>query len=271
MIEKERPQVISHLTQKLMNNPASRAFVPLADEYLRQNQLDDAIAVLTEGIGRHPTYVAARMMLGNACQRAGRITEAKRAFEEVVRIHPENALAYKKLAVLYRDAGQMGETVEMCNKALMIDPHDRQAKSILAFAHEEISSVEDRESGSLPDISFAIPSSSMPVPDWPELKHQEMEPSQESYPSQGTLPPQESHPSIQSDTAPVEESDIVLTDPLPQEDILVEEKAETMTEISFASPSLVFAGNIGYNRSALHRQRLKEWLVSIQNKGAIRR
>lgn len=168
------PQGISHLTQKLADMPTSRAFVPLANEYLRQNCLEEAILVLTAGIQRHPTYVAARMMLGNAYQRAGQVAEAKREFEAVVRIHSENVLAYKKLAILYREAGNLGEAVKMCNKVLLIDPHNNKVKGLLASVQEEISVVEDQGGDCLSDISFAA----LPqiVSDWPQL------------PSQGTLP-----------------------------------------------------------------------------------
>lgn len=184
MTGKERPQGISNLTQRLASNPASRAFVPLADEYLRQNLLEDAILVLTRGTQHHPTYVAAHMMLGNAYQRAGRITEARRAFEEVLRIHPENVLAYKKLAILYRDAGQLGETVEICNKVLRMDPYDKQAKGLLAAAQEEISAVED--GGAVvtdwPGISLQTPQSDevLSLPSREEIEQEEVEISEEA-------------------------------------------------------------------------------------------
>ena len=251
MTEKERPPGISNLTQRLASNPASRAFVPLADEYLRQNLLEDAILVLTRGTQHHPTYVAAHMMLGNAYQRAGRITEARRAFEEVLRIHPENVLAYKKLAILYRDAGQLGETVEICNKVLRMDPYDKQAKGLLAAAQEEISAVED---------GGAV------VTDWPGISLQ-------------TPPPQSdevlSLPSLEE----IEQEEVEIIESVPDEVQVADDAFEqavvalapclTSEEVPKAVP-LAFVAETAYNPPSLYQIRLKEWLVSMEAKGVRR-
>jgi len=234
--KKTLPRNIPSLTEKLASNPASRAFVPLADAYIRQNLLEDAIMVLANGIEHHPTYVAARMMLGKTYQRVNRATDARREFGEVVRLHPENVLAYKKLALLYQDAGQLGEAIEICNKVLTIDPHDKQAKRILALAQEEISAVEDRGDTS------------------PVLPHiQELEQALPTFPS-------DEPPAVDTDeTVSIVGADNVLPLFLPSP--LLEEPEEE------EEPELAFAGKTGYNQPSLHQIRLNEWLVSIQEKG----
>lgn len=243
MIEKELPQKISRLTQKLANNPKSRAFVPLADEYLRQNLLEKAILVLTEGIQRHPTYIAARMMLGNTYKRAERVTEARREFEAVVSLQPENVLAYKKLAQIYRGTGQLSEAVDLCNKVLMIDAHDKQAKGLLAFLHEEISDIEDMDADSLPNVSSATPS---PYPEETETA--------------------EGYADATQVQVGIEPAPALITDDMLKGEWVGAENFLPLPE----APVLAFAGKSVYNRSSLYQIRLNEWLVSIREKGVRR-
>ena len=273
MTEKELPQGISRLTQKLADNPASRAFVPLADAYLKQNLLEDAILILTQGIQRHPTYVAARMMLGNAYQRAEQVAEAKREFEEVVRVHPENVLAYKKLALLYKEAGQLGEAVKMCQQVLAIDPYDIKAKGLLALVQEEISVVEDNEDDAvsffppLPSHGTILSDTILPLPDTiSEL------PVEDDSLDTGTPSPEKEieYEGVTQLEAPSFGSEAVrenFTAPagyLPEETLsLACVQGELLLPVEFVS-------KIEYNRSALHQKRLKEWLFSIQEKGVRR-
>lgn len=260
MTEKELPQAIPRLTQRLASNPASRAFVPLADEYLRQNLLEDAILVLTSGIEHHPTYVAARMMLGNAYQRAGRIVEARREFEAVVRVHPENVLAYKKIALIYREAGQLGETVEICNKILTIDPYDKKTKGILACAQEEISAIEDRAAA---------------IPDWPQLPP--LAPDTKSDAKRASSEPEETEMAVST----VDIGHFPDPDPDAVRDDLVEgggfvtfgtkcvpaEGKYVAVPVPEELAPLAFVPKTVYNSRSLYQIRLKEWLVSIQEKG----
>lgn len=247
MTEKELLQPISRLAQRLANDPASRAFVPLADEYLRQNLPEDAILVLTEGIKNHPTYVAARMMLGKTYQRVGRVAEARQEFEEVVRLHPDNVLAYKKLALLHKDAGQLGSAVETCNKILTIDPHDKRAKEILAYTQEEISAVEDRASqaSSFPILPPQVSQDLYEAEDILQLPEVEEMAVVESLPD---LPAREV------------EADVVALIPPAQTDPV------SVSIIEQVIP-LAFVPQTAYNPTSLYQIRLKEWLVSIEEKG----
>jgi tetratricopeptide (TPR) repeat protein len=258
--EKELPQAIPRLTQRLASNPASRAFVPLADEYLRQNLLEDAILVLNSGIEHHPTYVAARMMLGNAYQRAGRVVEARREFESVVRVHPENVLAYKKIALIYREAGQLGETVEICNKILTIDPYDKKAKGILASAQEEISAIEDRAA----------------MPDWPQLtllapSDERASSDAEDFPPLPALEKVEPEETEMIERFPdldeVQVADDILEGAIFEAEYVPVEGEYIAVPVSEELAPLAFVPKTVYNPPSLYQIRLKEWLVSIQEKG----
>lgn len=124
------PEIVK-LMDKITQNPTSRLFVPLAEEYLKCDLVDEAIIVLVEGIKNHPSYVAARVMLGKIYLQENRISEAQAEFEKVIAINSDNILAHKKLAVIYQGQGQLPRALETCKKVLMIDPSDKEAKGLM--------------------------------------------------------------------------------------------------------------------------------------------
>jgi tetratricopeptide (TPR) repeat protein len=148
--ESSVPPEIHRLSKKMTDEPASKVFVQLADEYLKYGLLKEALWILSEGIRNHPNYVAARMMRGKVYLQTRQTKEAKDDFEAVIREHPENILAHKKLALIYRELGRLGETVRICNLILKIDPKDRETDLLLASVQEEISAMDDIQSLSSP-------------------------------------------------------------------------------------------------------------------------
>ena len=306
MNEKECSSAILRLTEKLAANPTARLFVPLADEYLRLNQPHEAIVVLTEGLRHHPTYVAARMMLAKTYQREGKTAKSKKEFEEVIRLHPQNVLAYKKLASLCQQEGKLDEAIHVCSKGLAIDPYDKEMKQVLALVEEEISYKEERTLPSFSEVIAPVaphifaPDAPIPVPAFPPIDFGAMEEPLQSY----TIDEEVTNPSFEELIAPsfAETMEPVLeTPPLDfksaEPAIVVEEdqsEAESVAEISEltfpalelempkASPiaeiveerfedPLVFTEQTAYNPNALYLMRLREWLVSIQEKGVMAR
>lgn len=130
------PEIIK-LMDKIAKNPTSRLFVPLAEEYLKSDMSDEAILVLAEGIKNHPTYVAARVMLGKIYLQKKQIAEAKNEFERVIEISPENILASKKLAVIYQGEGEVQRALDICKRILMVDPSDKETKVLLSSLEKE--------------------------------------------------------------------------------------------------------------------------------------
>jgi len=130
------PEIIK-LMDKIAQNPNSRLFVPLAEEYLNNDLRDEAIHVLNDGIERHPTYVAARIMLGKIYLEENHVAEAKSEFERVIEINPENILAHKKLAVIYQKEGEPQRAVDAYRQILTVDPSDKESKILLSALEKE--------------------------------------------------------------------------------------------------------------------------------------
>ncbi|MBI3609521.1 MAG: tetratricopeptide repeat protein [Nitrospirae bacterium] len=146
MDERKRPEKplspeIVKLTDKLVKDPKSRFFVPLAEEYLKAGLPDEAVIVLTDGLKIHPNLHAARTILGKVYLEKGEMARAKTEFEQVVKADPENLLAHRKLAKLYKDAGQADKARISCQAVLSLNPKDAEMRSII----EELNRIESAE------------------------------------------------------------------------------------------------------------------------------
>lgn len=145
---------IMKLMDKITQNPTSRLFVPLAEEYLKCEMIDEAVIVLVEGIKNHPSYVAARVMLGKIYLQKSQISEAQAEFEQVIAINSDNILAHKKLAMIYQGQGQLQRALEACKKVLIIDPSDKEAKGLVGVLESSVaSSAPPEEASVLPNAS----------------------------------------------------------------------------------------------------------------------
>ena len=89
---------IEVLSKKLIKDPASRLFLPLAEKYRDAGMLEEAEIVLRDGLKHHPDYVGAHFSLGRVLHEKGDTDGAFGIFREVVRSAPDNLLAHKKLA-----------------------------------------------------------------------------------------------------------------------------------------------------------------------------
>jgi len=123
---------IERLKEKVNNDPNSKLFILLAEEYKNAGMLDEAINVLTEGIEKQPGYMSARVSLGKIYLERGMLDEARVEFEKVVHTIPENLYAHKKLAEIYRDLGERDRAVEEFKEVLKLNPFDEWALTNLA-------------------------------------------------------------------------------------------------------------------------------------------
>ena len=123
---------IERLKEKVNNDPNSKLFILLAEEYKNAGMFDEAINVLTEGIEKQPGYMSARVSLGKIYLERGMLDEARVEFEKVVHTIPENLYAHKKLAEIYRDLGERDRAVEEFKEVLKLNPIDEWALTNLA-------------------------------------------------------------------------------------------------------------------------------------------
>ena len=122
---------IEKLKEKVKKDPNSKLFVPLAEEYRKTGMLDEAISVLMTGITSQPGYASARVSLGKIYLEKKMAPAAKEEFEKVISAIPDNLLAHKKLAEIYRDSGEKERAIGEYRVVLKLNPLDDDAVSNL--------------------------------------------------------------------------------------------------------------------------------------------
>jgi tetratricopeptide (TPR) repeat protein len=126
--------------------PESRAFAPLADAYRAAGRLDEAVRLLETGVGRHPRYVSAFVLLG-FCQRDLHQDDAAEAtFARVLELDPDNLIALRYRAECARRRGVPERAVEYLRRALELDPFDREVQADLGLVTTALER-ETRERG----------------------------------------------------------------------------------------------------------------------------
>jgi len=149
------------LRKKVETYPNSSLFVPLAEEYKKRGELDEAIDVLRKGIERQPSYTSARVALAKVFIAKGMKAEAVEELEKVVAVSPDNYFAHKKLAEIYCQMGQKDMAVDRYNAVLGLNPDDEEAVEALKRM-EGSGQCEAEETSADRDVASELESLSMP-------------------------------------------------------------------------------------------------------------
>ncbi|MGE3151679.1 MAG: tetratricopeptide repeat protein [Nitrospiraceae bacterium] len=121
---------LERLAAEWTNNPHSKVFVQLAEEYVKAGQSQKAVVVLQEGLLVYPGYVIAMVVLGSIYQQVGEDAKAKAVLEDAVVLSPENLKAHRLLAKLYAAEGNTESARKSCTVVLMTNPLDEEINVI---------------------------------------------------------------------------------------------------------------------------------------------
>jgi tetratricopeptide (TPR) repeat protein len=97
---------IDELRKKFDENPR-RYFAPLANEYRKAGDLEQAIFICQEYLPQQPGHMSGHIVYGQALYESGREDEAKAVFETALSLDPENLIALKHLGDIARASGDM--------------------------------------------------------------------------------------------------------------------------------------------------------------------
>jgi len=115
---------IKTLTTRLVDEPASLAFLELGEALRRRGQLDAAYKVARGGITRYPALADAHDLLGRILGDQGDLAGAFDAWAEALRFDPMRIGALKGIAFLYFRAGDIPAALEHLRRAAEIEPDD---------------------------------------------------------------------------------------------------------------------------------------------------
>ncbi len=125
------PEIVK-LSERLVKDPTSKLFMPLAEEYIKSGMLEEAVMVLMDGLKVHPGFISAHVTLGKVYLGKGQLKEAKEQFETVIQASPDNLLAHRKLVKIYQDEGAIQQAIQSCRVVLSSNPKDEEMKKTLA-------------------------------------------------------------------------------------------------------------------------------------------
>lgn len=122
---------IEVLLRKHAENPEGRYFVPLANNYRKLGEIDEAERYLREGLRKHPNYLSAHIVLAQCLADRGADAEAAAEFRHVLSIDPHNLIALRTLGDLARAGGQASEARRWYGELLAVDPMNEEVRQAL--------------------------------------------------------------------------------------------------------------------------------------------
>ncbi len=101
-------------------------------------QLDEALPWLQKTVALDPKYAPARLRLGDALLKAGRLDEAETAYQDLLRVAPGDPYALLGLARIDLSRGRLTAAREKLGRASAADPTFFGAQSVLASVFEQL-------------------------------------------------------------------------------------------------------------------------------------
>jgi tetratricopeptide (TPR) repeat protein len=151
---------IRALTARLADEPASLAFLELAEALRRRGQLEAAYKVARGGVSRYPGLADAHDLIARVLSDQGDLAGAFDAWSSALQLDPMRTSALKGIAFLYFRAGDTAAALDHLQRAMEVDPDDptiRQAFGRIGSGRREPSSAQ-RAAASPPPRATGLPS-----------------------------------------------------------------------------------------------------------------
>ena len=126
------PSRLDELKKRYEENPR-RFFAPLANEYRKSGDLDQAIALCQEHLEGQPGNMNGHVVYGQALFDSGRYDESQVTFTAALGLDPENLIALRHLGDIARLGNDAAVAVDWYKRVLDADPRNQE---ILAFIEE---------------------------------------------------------------------------------------------------------------------------------------
>lgn len=144
---------IDELRKKFDENPR-RYFAPLANEYRKIGDFEQAIFICQEFLPQQPGHMSGHIVYGQALFESGKHDEARSVFETALALDPENLIALRHLGDIARAVGDTETARAWYRRVLESDPRNEEIAGILTAL--------DADAGSSPAPATAPPPSGQP-------------------------------------------------------------------------------------------------------------
>jgi len=118
---------IDELRKKFNENPR-RYFAPLANEYRKIGDLDQAIFICQEYLPQQPGHMSGHIVYGQALFETGRLDEARAVFETALTLDPENLIALRHLGDIANGSGDTAAARSWYQRVLEADPGTKRSR-----------------------------------------------------------------------------------------------------------------------------------------------
>ncbi len=126
---------IDDLRKKFDENPR-RYFAPLANEYRKAGDLEQAIAICRQHLADQPGHMSGHIVYGQALFEHGEHAEAQAVFTAALALDPENLIALRLLGDIARDGGDYENARTWYQRVLDADPRNEDIQSQLKLVEE---------------------------------------------------------------------------------------------------------------------------------------
>ena len=114
---------IDELKKKFDENPR-RYFAPLANEFRKAGDIEQAILICEEFLPQQPGHMSGHIVYGQTLYEAGRLPEARGVFETALGLDPENLIALRHLGDIARAGGDTPGARQWYQRVLDADPRN---------------------------------------------------------------------------------------------------------------------------------------------------
>jgi tetratricopeptide (TPR) repeat protein len=128
---------IRRYEERLMRDPTSLAFAPLADAYRKVGRTREAINLCREGLARFQHYTTARLILAKAHLDDGNPEAALAELGVILEAGPRDVQAHRMAAEIHRKAGRWEEARQHLERVVKLDAADRASRLLLEALEAE--------------------------------------------------------------------------------------------------------------------------------------
>jgi tetratricopeptide (TPR) repeat protein len=149
---------IEELKKKFDENPR-RYFAPLANEYRKAGDLQQAISICQAHLPQQPGHMSGHIVYGQALFEARQFDQARTVFETALALDPENLIALRYLGDIAFELGDRGGARSWYTRVLETDPRNEEIAALMAAMGDDRTATS-RDSG---PSAVAVPSAPEPT------------------------------------------------------------------------------------------------------------
>ncbi|MEP6620082.1 MAG: tetratricopeptide repeat protein [bacterium] len=135
---------IDELKKKFDENPR-RYFAPLANEFRKAGDIEQAIVICEEFLPQQPGHMSGHIVYGQALFEADKLPEARTVFETALGLDRENLIALRHLGDIARGQSDFAGARAWYARVLDADPRNEEIQGLIAAIETETTSPSTAE------------------------------------------------------------------------------------------------------------------------------